>query len=339
MVARTRSRRAADKLSSLSCHPDLVVHVLTTLEQHHGVDALDEVSAVCSSWNKGVQSCQQVDPSPEHRFGELRSGDKPLRFDRPHSAVFLPEGDVCIADCDNFRLQVVTRDGFYVREVRLSGGTSCPTGVAVQGGFFYVVEHGAHCLSKIRSSTFAVGERVCTSGGWGGGDGEFRHPWGVALAHGRVYVSDSGNDRICVFDAEDLRFLFSFGSRGRGSGQLREPRGVATSESELFVADSLNHRVQVYSLCDGTCVRTIGGGESDSLGRFKQPSGLTVFNDRLFVAEARGERLQLMSLDGLPMQSVKVGGPLSGVCVDADHVCVTALEGPAAINLLSLRCW
>jgi len=86
-------------------------------------------------------------------------------------------------------------------------------------------------------------------------------------------------------------------------------------------------------------VRTIGGGESDSLGRFKQPSGLTVFNDRLFVAEARGERLQLMSLDGLPMQSVKVGGPLSGVCVDADHVCVTALEGPAAINLLSLRCW
>ena len=337
MVAKTRSRIVADKVSGLTCHPDLVAHVLTTLEEHHGVDALDEVAAVCSSWCKGVQSCQQIDPSPEHRFGELRSGDKPLRFDRPHGAVFLPSGDVCIADCDNFRLQVVTRDGFYVREVRLSGGTSCPTGVAIQGGFFYVIEHGAHCLSKIQCSTF-TGERVCTVGSWGGGAGELRHPWGVALAQGRVYVSDSGNHRVSVFDADDLRFLFSFGSFGRGEAQLREPRGVATSDTELFVADSLNHRVQVFSLDDGCYLRAIGGGESISLGRFKQPSGLTIFNDRLYITEARGERLQVMSLDGLPMQSIKVGGQLSGICADADHVCVTALEGQAAISLLPLRC-
>jgi len=338
MVATTRSRRAADSSSDISSHPHLVAHVLTTLQEHHGVDALDEVAAVCSTWCKVVQLCQQVDPSPEHRFGELRSGDKPLRFDRPHGAVFLPSGDVCIADCDNFRLQVVTRDGVYVNEIRLSGGTSCPTGVAIKGGFFYVIEHGAHCVSKIRCTTL-TGERVCKVGAWGGGDGELRHPWGVALALGHVYVSDSGNHRVCVFDAEDLHFLFSFGSIGRGKGQLREPRGVAASEAELFVADSLNHRVQVFSLKNGDFVRSIGGGESTSRGRFKQPSGLTIFNDRLYITEARGERLQVMSLDGLPMQSIKVGGQLSGVCADADHVCVTALEGEAAINLLPLRCW
>ena len=321
----------------LSCHPSVIPHLLVTIESAHGIDALEEVAAVCQSWSKGVQLCQQIDTDPEQRFGELRSGDKPLRFDRPHGAVFLPNGEICVADCDNFRLQIVTRDGVYVKDVRLSGGTSCPTGVAIDSSFFYVIEHGAHVLSKLKQTT-SSGTRLCTAGGWGGGDGQLRHPWGVALARGRVYVSDGGNDRINVYDTDQLLFLFSFASRGCGHGELRGPRGVAASESELFVADSQNHRVQVYSLDDGSFVRTVGGGESSSLGRFKQPSGLTVRNGRLYVTEGAGERMQVMGLDGQPMQAVSLGaGPLSGICADDEHVCVTALEGSAAISLLSLR--
>ena len=322
----------------LPCHPSVIPHVLVTLEDAHGIDTLEEVAAVCHSWSKGVRACQQIDPEPEQRFGELRSGDKPLRFDRPHGAVFLPNGEICVADCDNFRLQIVTRDGTYVKDVRLSGGTSCPTGVAIDESSFYVIEHGAHCLSKLKQTTTHGIREAFTQGGWGGGDGQLRHPWGVALARGRVYVSDGGNDRICVFDADDLTFCFSFASRGCGHGELRGPRGVAASENELFVADSQNHRVQVYDLEDGSFIRTVGGGESAILGRFKQPSGLTVHKEKLYVTEGAGERMQVMGLDGQAMQAVSLGpGPLSGICVDDEHVCVTALEGSAAISLLSLR--
>ena len=139
MVAKTRARKVADDHGKLPCHPELLPHLLSTIESVHGIDALEDVAAVCQSWAKGVSACTHVDPDFESRFGELRSGDKPLRFDRPHGAVFLPNGDICVADCDNFRLQIVSRDGCYQRDVRLSGGTSCPTGVAIDGGYYYVV--------------------------------------------------------------------------------------------------------------------------------------------------------------------------------------------------------
>ncbi|KAL3930201.1 MAG: hypothetical protein SGPRY_001642 [Prymnesium sp.] len=337
MVARTRSQRACDQLGKLSCDPELIAHLFSTLEAVHGVDALDDVASVCQSWSKGVRACQQIDPDPESRFGELRSGEKPLRFDRPHGVVFLPCGNICVADCDNFRLQIVTRDGIHVRDIRLSGGTSCPTGVAVDDDYYYVIEHGAHRLSKLE--LYGDSEvRLLSCGGWGGEDGQFRHPWGVALARGRAFVTDSGNNRVCVFSASSLRFFYSFGSRGCRPGEFHSPRGVAASEYEVFVADSMNNRLQVFDLTDGSFLRTIGGGESSALGRFKQPYGLTIANDRLFVTEAAGERLQVMGLDGLPMQAVTLGaGPLSGICVDEENVCVTALEGQAAISVLSLR--
>ncbi|KAL1503854.1 hypothetical protein AB1Y20_012318 [Prymnesium parvum] len=334
MVARTRSRRASSSLSDLPLQPELIAHLLSTLEAEHGTEALELVAPVCQSWCRGVRACLHIDPEPEHRFGELRSGDKPLRFDRPHGAVFLADGDVCVADCDNFRLQIVSRDGLHLRDVRLPGGTSCPTSVAVDAACFYVVEHGAHTLSKLQ----LTGHRLLTAGGWGGGPGQLRHPWGVALAAGRVYVTDGGNDRVCVFSAADLTHLFSFGRRGSAAGELRGPRGVAASATELFVADCLNHRVQVYELPGGAFRRTLGGGESAALGRFKQPSGVAVANGRLYVTELAGERLQVMGLDGLPMQAVALGaGPLSGVCVDEEYVCVTALDGQAAIHVLALR--
>ena len=164
-----------------------------------------------------MDASSRIDDDPDCVVGELRSGDKPYRFDRPHDVIFLPSGDLCVADCDNFRLQMVTRDGLYLREVKLAGGTSCPTGVAAHGEHLYVVEHGAHTLSKLRRASTS-GHRHATAGGWGAGDGELRHPWALCVAQRRVYVTDQGNDRVSVFDADRLKWLFSFGARGNGAG-------------------------------------------------------------------------------------------------------------------------
>ena len=43
--------------------------------------------------------------------------------------------------------------------------------------------------------------------------------------------------------------------------------------------------------------------------------------------------LQVLTLDGLPLQALKGGGPLSGICADEDHVCATSLEGDHAITI------
>ena len=88
----------------------------------------------------------------------------------------------------------------------------------------------------VSSSTEALQrvKRLASVGSWGSGDAELRHPWGVAVAQKRVYVTDQGNDRICVFSADKLAFLFSFGGRGRGMSELLEPRYVLNMNPALF---------------------------------------------------------------------------------------------------------
>ena len=72
-------------------------------------------------------------------------------------------------------------------------------------------------------------------------------PLGVAVAEdGRVYVADSGNGLIKVFDAEG-QYLLSFGGKGSGDGQLEYPTAVRVRNGRVYVADLRNDRVAVFS--------------------------------------------------------------------------------------------
>ena len=55
--------------------------------------------------------------------------------------------------------------------------------------------------------------------------GEFNDPRGLTLRDNLVYVCDSDNNRIQVFDL-DLNFVRSIGSRGSGRGEFDRPFDV-----------------------------------------------------------------------------------------------------------------
>jgi DNA-binding beta-propeller fold protein YncE len=63
---------------------------------------------------------------------------------------------------------------------------------------------------------------------------------------GRVFVSDTGNKRIVVFDI-DGNPIAQYGSAGLDVGQFDEPTGLAmSSEGILYVADTWNQRIQSF---------------------------------------------------------------------------------------------
>jgi DNA-binding beta-propeller fold protein YncE len=85
----------------------------------------------------------------------------------------------------------------------------------------------------------------------GSGEGQFDYPFDVAVLGDRVYVADSHNNRVQVFDLAG-NYLFQWGGTGTADGQFRRNRGVGTTPftgtgAAVFVSDAKNDRVQKFT--------------------------------------------------------------------------------------------
>jgi hypothetical protein len=74
---------------------------------------------------------------------------------------------------------------------------------------------------------------------------------------GTVYISDSVNDRVLVFDVQGA-FVRAFGSKGANNGQFNGPGGMCVHGNLLFIADLGNHRIQVCSCRPFACASVHG---------------------------------------------------------------------------------
>lgn len=202
-------------------------------------------------------------------------GDKPLL--NPRTLTVGPDGVRVIADTGNNRIVVLDRDGNFVRAF----GSTCRLGEGAASG----------CLDP---------------DGDGGplalGDGQFYEPWGVAVnADGRIFVADTWNGRIQVFDNEG-RFVTKWGVFSSTGGELTDafalfgPRGLAMgNDGNLLVADTGNKRIIKFTP-DGQLVQQIGGGGVIG-GRFEEPVGVAVspVDGSVFVADTWNHRIQKLT--------------------------------------------
>jgi uncharacterized protein (TIGR03663 family) len=121
----------------------------------------------------------------------------------------------------------------------------------------------------------------------GSGPGQFAEPRGLAAdARGNLYVADTKNSRIQVFDGNG-QFVREFGSKGPGEGQFNEPCGLAAEpQGEVWVADTWNQRIAHFS-AEGKPL----GSFVDTEKAFFGPRAVIVSRNFLYVADTGNKRI------------------------------------------------
>jgi DNA-binding beta-propeller fold protein YncE len=171
-----------------------------------------------------------------------------------------------------------------------------PTGLArdPSNGDLYVADTYAHDIKVFDPQ----GRLLRVLGRRGEGEGEFNFPTHMAFANGSLYVTDTLNSRVQVYDAAAGRWSRRLGSRGLVLGDLVRPKGVSVdSEGNVYVVESYYDSLLVFSP-RGEFLLPIGG-VGTATGRFYLPAGVWVDGrNRVHVADMFNGRVVLFQFLG-----------------------------------------
>ena len=194
----------------------------------------------------------------------------------PYGIAYNSRGEMIVSERDGHRVSIIDNRGKKIRTFGSYGDSpeqmKYPTGITIDD-IDNIYVSSRHKLQKFTSN----GELIkCI-----GKEGEFNFPRGVTLHDNQVYVCDSDNHRIQVFDL-NLNFLRSIGSRGKGRGEFNEPYDVKLDTAgNIYIPDFNNSRVQVLDN-SGHFIRTLGDEGERKLGR---PSGLHIADKYVYISD------------------------------------------------------
>ena len=163
-----------------------------------------------------------------------------------------------------------------------------------------------------------------------------RRPNDVAFdGKGNIFVADSENGRVFVFD-RDGRFLRQIGKRGKGAGELQIPMGVTVAkDGTTFVTDKALNKLLIFDkngvfkkdlpiphpmkpvvangrlyVTTSSAIYVCGldgrelsrlGRKGRALGELAYPFGIAVDADRIYVADLLNLRVQALATNGEPI--------------------------------------
>jgi DNA-binding beta-propeller fold protein YncE len=201
------------------------------------------------------------------------------------------KGKVFVSDARGQRVYAYDQNGKQVMALGQKDEFGNPTGLAIDRGTnrLYVANSKLH---KIRVYDTESGKFLFDIGGRGSDDGRLNFPTNLFIKNSKLYVSDTGNFRVQVFDIEG-QFLKTFGKVGDRFGEFSRPRGVGVdSEGHIYVADSAFDNFQIFS-DDGKILLFVGARGSNP-GFFSIPAGLHIDDhDRIYVADQYNNRVQV----------------------------------------------
>ena len=200
-----------------------------------------------------------------------------------------------------------------------------PTSIYYKDGALYYSDYFNKTIDRFDLNTGVVetiagNGRPGYSGEEAGWTGSLRNPTGVVVdARGKVYIADTGNNRIRVLDASGHLITVAgdgtpgySGDRTSWRGSVRYPTGLTISvegnnreNTSLYIADTGNNRIRELDACGnlitvaGNADAAYSGEESGRRGSLNNPTGIAKGTQgRLYIADTGNNRIRVLEPSG-----------------------------------------
>ena len=256
-----------------------------------------------------------------------KEGSTPGELSHPIAvAVHEDTHQIFIADSENDRVEVFSETGEFLYQLGV-GQLSFPSSIATHGDSLYVSCWVGNTVSKYSLTEMC---RVRRIGSEGSNNGQFRTCQLTTDPIGRVFIADSGNNRICIHDpnlnhirnitheslslpfdvkvSRDLLYvlcpsnpcmhvltlegdkLHSLITRGEGMSVLRPQFFCLDPLNNFVIGDDESHSIRVFSP-EGNLLHRIGEGEQQ--GMLLYPHGVAVTPNGRLVCVSWNENCSL----------------------------------------------
>lgn len=218
---------------------------------------------------------------------------------RPFGLAVDASDNLYIVEQENKTITVVGPDGRVVWQFA-HRSLERPTDVAVdsQRGRIYVVDGSRQNSANHLIRVFDLKGRLIDSIGNGKGtqSGYLLFPTYITVAaDGSIYVADTVNSRVVVFDAQG-NFSRQIGGRGNVLGRFDKPKGVALdAEGHLYVVDSGWSNVQIFDRSGRVVMFFSSRGSAPA--KMRNPTGLDIDRDgNIYVADYLNHRIDIYGI-------------------------------------------
>lgn len=167
----------------------------------------------------------------------LGNQDNVLRFSNPMCILPKDDGSIWVTAFGSNELVLLDLNGYVISRVRgpINGFDRPMDIVSTSDGKLIITEYAGDRITFLDSK----GNFIKSVGKKGRGLGQLLGPQYLCVDEkkSRIFVTDFGNNRVCVFDILGTP-LFDFGKASKNFSGLKAPTGIATYNGFVYVADA-----------------------------------------------------------------------------------------------------
>jgi serine/threonine protein kinase len=283
-------------------------------------------------------------------------GKEEGNFISPASVAVDAQKRVYVCDSLKSNVQVFDNEGKFLYAVGKYGPASrdtkevnflMPVSIAVdQAGNIVVLDAKSSSIQVIGRTGQVItrfGEAASpTTGRIESGRGGFFQPQALTLdKNDNIYISDTGNHRIRVFNSAG-QVLNKFGIQGARLGEFNNPVGLTIdADSNVLVVDEKNYRVQIFT--PKGIYKNKFGKRGSGRGEFMSPAAVATDSKRNIFVTDKDSRIQIFDAEGYylsefgsPQGNYKISPKYCGIAIDAENRVYLTDMGNCSVSIFEL---